>query len=157
MPIEESVASAPSTVQTPQQPFVAEVASVISEKLNDTPSKENLHKPSTEQTHSKNKLTDDIVASLLEKSRQGKTLGSVGVWETISEKSISNINQLATKQRRQDQEIRRLKRTSDWDAQLDAGRVKKIKKPKDPDNDRMANQSKLFQQVSNERYLSRRN
>lgn len=99
----------------------------------------------------------DIVASLLEKSREGKNLGSVGVWETIGEKSVSNINQLATKQRRQDQQIRRQKRTTDWDAQLDAGRQKKLKKLKDPENDPMANQSKLFQQVSNERYLKKKN
>ncbi len=155
MPIEETAVAtvAPTTVQAQQQPIVTEAPiSVIADKFNKNQSKENLHKPTGEQ---KNKPSVDIVASILEKSRQGKTLGSVGVWETIGENSVSNINQLATKQRRQDQEVRRMKRTSDWDAQLDAGRIKKVKKPKDPESDRMALQSKLFQQVSNERYLSK--
>lgn len=86
------------------------------------------HKDSSATVTGKAVEVVDVLSSILSKSRQGRTLGSEGTWDNIDNKALSTVQQLSMLQRRSDQDHRRQKRISDWDANLDSGRIKKLKK-----------------------------
>jgi len=71
---------------------------------------------------------NDAVKLLIAQSNRGHDLGAEGIWDNISLKTIDEINQLNTIQRKEYHKDKRSKRLSMWNQVLDQGHVKKIKK-----------------------------
>jgi hypothetical protein len=94
------------------------------------------------------------VDTLLQISRRGRTIGDEGLWENISEIKKRKIEEMATKQRREDQEFKKSLRVSAWDMSLDTGKVKKLKIKKDIDPNQ--EKSNPFQIVADEKLLEKK-
>jgi hypothetical protein len=93
----------------------------------------------------------DVLSALLEQSRRGRNIGGEGVWDSVSTNEKEKISQLAVQQRRKDQDEKRKTRLSDWDMQLDQGRVKKVKTKHETDEETPGEKFSPFQKVLDER------
>jgi len=124
---EENTLSAPITTITVPQVTAVPVPIIPIIPIQQSPVVVERKRPTTTTTATSTKEGEDMLSQLLAKSRQGKSIGSEGVWDTVPTAMVNKMQELATYQRRSEQLERREKRVSDWDASLDAGRRKKVK------------------------------
>ena len=125
--VENTQPSAITTATTASSSSVPQVTTVPIIPIQQSPVVVERKRPTTTTTATSTKEGEDMLSQLLAKSRQGKSIGSEGVWDTVPTAMVNKMQELATYQRRSEQLERREKRVSDWDASLDAGRRKKVK------------------------------
>ena len=106
-------------------------------------------------THTPTGTSISISKTILELSRRGRELGGEGLWEsldpttntTATTLNAEEVKAIVTTHRREDQQRNKARRLDEWNQQLDSGKVKKLKKDKDLNNNELGNQ---FQTVQNQ-------
>ena len=82
-------------------------------------------------------------------------MGGEGLWDTLPAGVADEVQQLSKQQRQDARNEKRARQTSEWDRQLDQGRMKKVKAPVEPEKDGGAPTAtggpNMFQQVQDER------
>jgi hypothetical protein len=77
----------------------------------------------------------DVLQYLMSDGKRCRIGGSEGVWDTVTEETLSSVKKATVIQRNLEKGVLESRKISDWDAHLDAGRKKKVKSVKDVNTD----------------------
>ena len=73
----------------------------------------------------------DVLQYLVRDGKRFRIGGSEGVWDTVTDETLSSVKKATVTQRNLEKNILESRKISDWDVHLDAGRKKKVKSVKD--------------------------
>lgn len=70
---------------------------------------------------------EDIAHLLMKDAKRARTGGLEGMWDSVEEQVVSTVKKHTIEQRNQEKKILEGRKVGGWDANLDSGRVKKMK------------------------------